>query len=145
MISLRGAASALFPTRVSAIAAAFTVVAIGAAGFLPLFGGPGYEHAVASGVVLPSTVAVATALEIARLPRNALARWSPSASLGRGVHHGVVFALLALATAFAHVVRVGACDLAGGTVHFVLTAGVGAVLAGLWGALAGEVARGATA
>jgi hypothetical protein len=136
VISLPAARAALFPTSASLIAVIVVGVTLSAVGFVPLFGGPGYEHALASGVVLPAAAAIATALEVARS-----SRLSPVAALGRGTQHGITFSFVALATAFAHALRVGACDLTGGSLHFALTAGVGAVLGGAWGAIAGELAR----
>ncbi len=50
---------------------------------------------------------------------------------------------MAFATALLHVLRVGVCDLLqSGSTLFLLTAGVGGAMGGLWGAVAGEVARG---
>jgi hypothetical protein len=122
------------PQRVSVVVVAVVLLAIG---FVPLFGGPGYEHALASGLVVPSAAAIATALAIAR----AESLGSPLGSVGRGVGHGLVLAGVAFATALVHGLRVGFCDLAGGALGFVLTAGFGAVLGGAWGAVAGEIAR----
>ena len=56
-----------------------------AVGFLPLFGGPGYEHALAAGLVLPSAAAIATALDAVRSERREIA---PIALIGRGVASG---------------------------------------------------------
>jgi len=118
-------------------AAVVVAVLLGAIGFLPLFGGPGYEHALASGLVVPSGAAIAAALDLSarRAP-------PPIACLRRGVEIGLVLAGVAFATALAHGLRVGFCDLAGGARGFVLTAGVGAVLGGAWGAYVAERARG---
>jgi hypothetical protein len=109
---------------------------LAAVGFLPLFGGPGYEHAVASGVVAPSAAAIATALEVSA------AAWTPVAGVRRGLSTGALLAGVAFATALLHGLRAAMCDFWGGAVLFVLTAGFGAVLGGVWGAFAGEVARG---
>jgi hypothetical protein len=102
-----------------------------AIGFLPLFGGPGYEHALATGLIAPTAAAIATALD--RSAPSALAR------LGRGVLAGVAFAVVSLATAFGHALRIGVCEITGALVYFALTAGAGAVLGGVWGAFAAEV------
>lgn len=109
---------------------------LGAVGFLPLFGGPGYEHAIASGLVVPSAAAIATALDVSATPR------APSACVARGLVTGACLAALAYLTALLHGARVGICDLGGGTLLFALTAGMGALLGGLWGAVAGERCRG---
>src|SRR5438445_687581 len=41
------------------IAGSIVAVVMGVVGFLPLFGGPGYEHAIATGLVVPSAAAIA--------------------------------------------------------------------------------------
>ena len=46
------------PFLIGAIAVAVLMLLVG---FLPLFGGPGYEHAVATGLIVPTAVAIATA------------------------------------------------------------------------------------
>ena len=108
-----------------------------ALGFLPLFGGPGYEHALAAGIILPTAAAIATALDVAR----AEGKVPPIALVGRGVASGLTLAAFGFATALLHGLRVGFCDLAGGARGYVLTAAAGAVLGGTWGVVAGEVAR----
>ena len=40
-------------------AAIFVLVALGAVGFLPLFGGPGYEQSLATGLLVPAATAIA--------------------------------------------------------------------------------------
>jgi hypothetical protein len=118
------------------VAALVVLALVGAAGFLPLFGGPGYEHSVASGVIVPTAAAIATALEL-----SALRDVAPLACVARGVGTGAVLAGLALLTAWLQVLRVGACDPWGGTLFFLLTAAPGACLGGLWGALVAETCR----
>jgi hypothetical protein len=118
----------------SYVAVGFVVaVVMIAVGFLPLFGGPGYEHTLATGLVAPTAAAIATALD----------RRAPSALalLGRGALAGIAFALLSLATAFVHALRGGVCEITGALVYFALTAGAGAVLGGVWGAFVGELVR----
>lgn len=122
-------------SRPQRVAGAVVGVVVGALGFLPLFGGPGYEHALASGLVVPSAAAIATALELSRVDV------APLEAVGRGVVSGLALACVAFATAMLHALRVGVCDLTGGAVGFVLTAGVGAVLGGAWGAVVSELAR----
>lgn len=119
--------------RVGSIVVAVLLLAVG---FLPLFGGPGYEFSLACGVLLPSAAGIVTALEA-----GPVARLSPLASLVRGVATGVLLALVALATALVHGVRVGFCDLGGGVLGFALTALPGAMLGGAWGAFVAERAR----
>jgi hypothetical protein len=133
----------LHRSRPHAIAAVVVAAALGAVGFVPLFGGPGYEHAVASGVLVPSAAAIATALELSA-PAAATSGQLPSplAGVARGLASGLALAAVAFLTAVLHGIRVGFCDLAGGTILFCLTAGCGALLGGVWGALVAEATRG---
>jgi tetratricopeptide (TPR) repeat protein len=121
--------------RPAIVALAFVVVAAGAAGFIPLFDGPGYESALAAGLILPFAVAVATALDVSA------AQAQPIASLGRGLSIGGALAFAAWITTLAHGLRTGFCDALGGSAHFALGPAAGALLAGAWGAVAGEIAR----
>lgn len=122
------------PPRPYAIGAVVVTALLGAVGFLPLFGGPGYEHALASGLIVPSAAAIATAVDAARRGPS-----SPLASAARGVVAGLAYATLALVTALLHAARVGVCEVSGALVYFALTAGAGAVMGGAWGAAAGEL------
>lgn len=124
----------IFRSRPLIIVAAIGVAALLAIGFLPLFGGPGYEIALAAGLVLPSLVAVAIALEVAR------ERPPPFDAVRRGVAAGAVVATLGWVTTLAHGLRAGFCDPVGGTVTFALGPWLGCLMAGLWGAIAGELA-----
>ncbi|MCL2448546.1 MAG: hypothetical protein FWD17_06345, partial [Polyangiaceae bacterium] len=123
-------------SRARRIAAAIVFVVLGAVGFLPLFGGPGYEHALASGLVVPAAAAIVTALDV-----SGDACVGPLMAIWMGLATGALLAGIAFGTALLHGLRVGVCDLAGGTVFFVLTAGFGALLGGVWGAVVGELAR----
>jgi tetratricopeptide (TPR) repeat protein len=123
--------------------AATALAALAVAGFLPLLAGPGYEGSLVAGLVLPSLVACATALETARWPTL------PSLALSRGISRGALYALAALVLALGHGLRVGFCDPLADTALWVLGAGCGAVMGGAWGTCAGLVAgrlqRGRTA
>ncbi len=119
------------PYVIGAVVVAGLLLAIG---FLPLFGGPGYEQALATGLVVPVTAAIATAVSTARGESP-----SPLASVARGVLAGLAYATLALVTALLHAARVGICELWGALLYFALTAGVGSAVGGAWGAVAGEV------
>lgn len=119
------------PYLIGAVVVAALLLAIG---FLPLFGGPGYEHALATGLIAPAAAAIATAVSTARGESP-----SPLAAVGRGVLAGLAYAALALATALLHAARVGICELWGALLYFGLTAGVGCVLGGAWGAVSGEI------
>ena len=110
----------------------FVLVSLGAVGFLPLFGGPGYEQSLATGLLVPSTTAIAIALDSARSDRT------PLASVARGVALGLCLAALSLLTALLHAARVGICELWGALLYFALTSAVGCVMGGVWGAVVGE-------
>ncbi len=122
------------PRRVAAVV---VFVVLAAVGFLPLFGGPGYEQSLASGLVVPIAAAIATALELSREAAPA-----PVACVGQGIATGVMLALVAFMTALLHGLRVGICDFGGGAVFFLLTAGVGGMMGGAWGVVVAEACRG---
>ncbi|HEX8796639.1 MAG TPA: hypothetical protein VF765_37065 [Polyangiaceae bacterium] len=122
------------PRRVAAIV---VFVAMAAVGFLPLFGGPGYEHAVATGVVVPTTAAIAVALEL-----SATGDLAPLTCVARGIGVGAILAGISYLTALLHGLRVGMCDFWGGSLLFALTGGFGALMGGAWGALVAESCRG---
>ena len=124
-------------SREQRIAAVAVFVVLGLVGFLPLFGGPGYEHALATGLVVPSVAAIAASLELSRETGV-----DPLAAVARGLGTGVGLVGVAFATALLHGLRVGICDFVGGAVFFALTAGFGGALGGLWGAVVAEGARG---
>jgi hypothetical protein len=119
------------------VAAAVVFGVLGGIGFLPLFGGPGYEQSLASGLVVPAAAAIATSIHLSRTPAPA-----PIACVGQGIATGALLAATAFATALLHGLRVGICDFAGGAIFFLLTAGVGALMGGAWGAVVAEVCRG---
>lgn len=122
------------PTRGAALV---VFVVLGLVGFLPLFGGPGYEQSLASGLVVPMAAAIASALDRSRAEAPA-----PLACVGRGIATGAILAGVAFSTALLHGMRAGICDFWGGAVFFLLTAGVGGLVGGAWGAVAGEACRG---
>jgi tetratricopeptide (TPR) repeat protein len=120
----------LVASRRYQVAAALAALYVGLIGLVPLFAGPGYELSLASGLVLPSLVAVATALEVVR------ARPEPWEAFGRGVAGGLLVAAAALGAALLQGLRVGLCDPLGGLILFALGPGIGSVLGGVWGATA---------
>jgi tetratricopeptide (TPR) repeat protein len=126
----------LLRSRPQQIAGATVFAGLLAVGFLPLFGGPGYEHSLVSGLVLPCAASIATAFD---LTQNAPP--SPLSCVRRGLSSGLLVSAMALVTAWLQGLRAGFCDFGGGTLLFVLTAGFGALLGGLWGALVAEVMR----
>jgi hypothetical protein len=105
-------------------------------GFLPLFGGPGYEQALASGLLVPSAAALATSYDLLQSDPP-----SPLGCVGRGLASGLLLSGIAFATALVHGLRVGFCDLSGAAIGFALTAGLGAMLGGAWGVLVAEIVR----
>ena len=119
------------------VAALVVFVVLGAVGFLPLFGGPGYEQSLASGLVVPVAAAIAAAIELSGGTAPA-----PVVCVGRGIATGAILAGVAFTTALLHGARAGICDFWGGAVFFLLTAGVGGLVGGAWGALVAEVCRG---
>lgn len=118
----------------SSIATFIVVVAIAAIGFLPLFDGPGYESALAAGIVVSIVTVIATSLELSN------ERLAPIDALSKGAANGSKWVAIAWLVTMFHGLRNGFCDPWGGTAHYALGPGVGAVLAGAWGALAGELA-----
>lgn len=116
------------------VAIVLALAGLGAIGYVPLFDGPGYESALAAGLILPSLAACATAVDVARQ------RPVPFAAFARGVAFGIVLSLLGLGAAWAHGYRTGYCDPIEGTAFYLLGPGFGAVLGGIWGAIAGTVA-----
>jgi tetratricopeptide (TPR) repeat protein len=109
-------------------AAAFTALTFVAIGFIPQFGGPGYESALAAGVVLPSTTALCLAFALAGRPV------APLDAFGRGMSVGLGLAALGLAIVLGHGLRVGMCDASWGIQLYLLAPVPGALLAGVWGA-----------
>jgi tetratricopeptide (TPR) repeat protein len=111
-----------------------------AIGFAPQFGGPGYESALAGGLVLPSTAAIGAALCViarSRTHHSSLTTHYCFDALGRGTAFGAVLALLGAAIATLHGLRAGFCDAPLGYELWATGPGPGAVLGGAWGAAAG--------
>ena len=123
-------------SRARIVASAVVLLVLSAIGFLPLFGGPGYEHSLASGLLVPAAAAVTVAIELSSSAGSA-----PLQCVARGMFVGAWLAAIALLTALLHGMRAGMCDFWGGTVFFLLTAGAGAVMGGLWGAIVAEACR----
>jgi tetratricopeptide (TPR) repeat protein len=121
-------------TRAVQVAAAFTASAFLAIGFIPQFGGPGYESSLAAGVVLPSTTALCLAFAVAGQ------RVAPLEAFGRGISVGFGLAALGLAIVLGHGLRVGMCDASWGVELYLFAPLPGALLAGVWGAAVGLAA-----
>src|ERR1035438_1954409 len=106
------------PTRPVTIGAAVVGVVMLGLGFLPLFAGPGYEQAFATGLIVPSIAAIVTALENSRA-RAEKKSASPIACMLHGIEIGAGFAGISLLTAVLQGMRVGFCDLGGGVIGFL--------------------------
>jgi len=124
-----------FSPRIPAelVLALVAFVALAGLGFLPLFAGPGYESSLASGLLLPPMVALAAALFSVRK------RPEPFDSLTRGIVLGIAFAALGYVVTLLHGLRSGFCDIASGSLFYLLGPGFGCLLGGAWGAVIGEV------
>lgn len=127
---------ARIPKGPHAVSALVVGLAMGGVGFLPLFGGPGYEQSLATGLVVPSSAAIATAVDAATAPS---ATRTPLASVARGALAGLGLAALSLVTALLHGARIGICEWWGALGYFALTAAAGSIVGGVWGAVAGEI------
>src|SRR5262245_60103311 len=123
-------------SRTALIGLSVVAAAMLATGFLPLLAGPGYESALLAGLLVPSAVALVTALEASSV------RAEPFDAFNRGIANGAVFALTAWFVTVLHGIRAGFCDFTGGSLHFALGPGIGALLGGGWGAICGELAGG---
>ncbi len=119
------------------LGAAFVFVASAAVGFVPLFGGVGYEADLAAGLLFPSAAAIAVARAVA-----ARSDHTPLEDVVLGIRVGLGFAAIALVVALLHGLRVRSCDPWGGLEVYAFTAGTGIVLGGAWGACVGELSRG---
>ena len=123
----------LLASRAVQIATAAAVALLGAIGFAPLFAGPGYEAALAAGLVLPTVAAMAASYETVRHQLRPLRAYE------RGLAIGAWLAALGYAVALLHGLRAGLCDLWGGTLYYWLGGGWGACMGGAWGAIAGTI------
>jgi tetratricopeptide (TPR) repeat protein len=106
-----------------------------AIGFLPLFGGPGYEAALALGVLLPLPLALLTAARAQSDTRSPLAAWTS------GIVLALALVLACLLVTFVHGARVGFCDPLEGVLLLALGPAFGALMAATWGSLSGLLAR----
>jgi hypothetical protein len=116
------------------VSSLFVLAASGVVGFVPLFGGPGYENALAAGLLVPPAAAVSAAIQCARV------RPEPLAALALGASRGAWLGALWLLVALLHGLRVGFCSLPEGLTLHALGPWCGALVGGGWGALAGGLA-----
>jgi len=128
------------PERTALVVSA-TVLAL--IGFAPQFGGPGYESALAGGLVLPTAAAIGSALVACRTALDSQASRERGSFcfdvFGRGVLFGAVLALAGVSIATLHGLRKGFCDAPLGYELWATGPGPGAVMGGAWGAAAGLV------
>jgi tetratricopeptide (TPR) repeat protein len=115
----------LRPVRITALVVAVAFIGFG---FIPQFGGPGYESSLAAGLVLPAATALCAAFELAGRRR------APLEAFGRGLSIGFVLSVVGLVVVLVHGLRVGFCDAAWGIELYALGPLPGALLAGVWGA-----------
>lgn len=124
-----------------AVTALVVTALLGAGGFLPQFGGPGYEAALFAGVVLPSAAAISAAFEVATSFCSAeRAPLEPANALNRNLASSALFAAIGFALVLLHGARVGFCDPSEGLWLFLLGPSCGAVMGALWGTLVGYAA-----
>jgi len=111
-------------------------------GFLPLFGGPGYESALGLGLLLPLPIACACAARVCPPSGEPLPfrRRSPLGALLGAFGYALSCVAVQLAIVLLHGLRAGFCDVLQGLLLFALGPAVGAVLAAAWGTCAGVVA-----
>lgn len=108
-------------------------------GFGPGFAGPTYPASIIVGVVLAPVGAIVAANRVGRLVQGAAVRPSLESIVGCGVRAPALLLVVALAAAMLHGLRVGFCDLSSDLLRWCLGPGVGALAAGVWGALAGAL------
>lgn len=110
-------------------------------GFVPLFGGPGYESALGLGLLLPLPVACVSAARAC--PRGDLESFALAAPL-QALLEALRFALWVLVAqlviVLGHGLRLGFCDLWQGLLSFLLGPGAGVLLGAAWGTFAGFIA-----
>lgn len=115
-----------------------SVLVAGGLGFLPLFGGPGYESALALGLLLPLPVAGISALTAHRARGG---RLGTSRAPFDVLSASIRFALALLGAHFVvlllHGARAGFCDPLSGLLLFALGPASGVVLAAAWGTVVG--------
>jgi hypothetical protein len=112
-----------------------TLLAHAGLGFLPLFGGPGYEAALALGLLLPLPVACLSAARArAALAGSGL---TPLDILSGALRFALWLVTAHLLILLLHGARVGFCDPWQGLSSFLLGPAAGSVMAAAWGTLAG--------
>ena len=124
----------LWRSRAARTAALCVALGFVGFGFIPQFGGPGYESALAAGLVLPAGTALGLAFEVSGR------RIAPSAAFGRGLSLGFWLSVLGLLIVLGHGLRVGICDAGWGIDLYLLGPVPGSLLGGVWGGAVGLLA-----
>jgi len=134
-----------------------TSIAHAAVGFVPLFGGPGYEASLALGLILPLPLACHAAAraraELRALPLGdaalgdaALGATAREATLldtlGRACRFALWVVAAQLVVLLLHGARVGFCGPGQGLLAFALGPAAGALMAAAWGTLSGIASAG---
>ncbi|HKY41258.1 MAG TPA: tetratricopeptide repeat protein [Polyangiaceae bacterium] len=128
-------------SRAERVALLSSAALLTATGFVPQFGGPGYESALMGGIILPAAAAIGAALWLVGRSRQPSAvSDQPFDVLGRGAVLGAIFAVVGVLIATLHGLRTGFCDAPLGYELWATGPGPGAVLGGVWGAAAGLLA-----
>ncbi|APR99906.1 tetratricopeptide repeat protein [Pajaroellobacter abortibovis] len=109
------------------------VLGMGGVGCFSFMAGLGYEHALVSGLIVPSVAAVVCAFEQRKKEKQGLI------VLLQGMGVGAFLANLSFLAGVLHGWRVGFCDLGQDISFFWLTAGLGSLLGGAWGACSGWI------
>lgn len=122
-------------SKLQIVLLALTACTLLLVGFLPLFGGPSYEFALACGLLLPLLGAPFNAADAAA------SGVLPERAYGVGLASGLRLCVVAWSVALFHGLRVGWCDAAADFAYFVVGPLPGAVLACTWGALCGAWTR----
>ncbi|HEX3774587.1 MAG TPA: hypothetical protein VHV51_08995, partial [Polyangiaceae bacterium] len=120
--------NALWRSRSVRVTAIVVAALFAGFGFIPQFGGPGYEASLGAGLVLPTASAICVAFELAGR------RIAPLDAFGRGLVVGCALSALGLLVVLLHGLRVGFCGAAWGIELYLLGPFPGALLAGVWGA-----------
>jgi tetratricopeptide (TPR) repeat protein len=114
-----------------------TSLAHAAVGFVPLFGGPGYESALALGLIVPLPVACHAALRAHAELRAGAVDATLLGTLGRACRFALWVLAAQLVVLLLHGARVGFCAPGQGLLLFALGPAAGALMAAAWGTLAG--------
>ncbi len=100
-------------------------------GYVPSLAGPGYLSSLVTGLLLPSPLAIVTALVVLRTRPN------PEHAYLQGIRTGFLTGLGAIVALFIQGLRVGMCDPGRDWQLFDLGPLCGCLAAGAWGAMAG--------